>query len=143
MATKTKPEPGSINIKFAQRLAYALRQMPENRARKLGTCVELEAIATKGLRQLVELAGKLAVDPRWLALGTGSRAGYAAVHQARRWKRQYDLPNRGAEIEPLLELLLTTPEPDRYPGTCRYCGCGDCEWVDPAHTICSTCLHEE
>lgn len=102
------------------------------------------------LPDLVWLAGVYEVDPRWLATGTPSPAGAASVAVLERaWKRAGTRRMGGDDREELVALLLTTPEPDKGAGMCRYCrctdafGCGECYWLDAAATICSTCLEPE
>ncbi len=79
-------------------------------------------------------AEKLSVDPRWLITSRLSPAAAAALVHA------------DATVK---WLLKTIPQPEGLSGVCRYCGCtdehgcGDCEWVDKGHTICSACLDAE
>ena len=111
----------------------------------LGTSIALAAVRNRIGQEpayVVAAAIELKVDPRWLATGETSRAGKAAI--------QFCRSTVGfAKDDELLPMLAMMPEPDLGAGICRYClctdehGCGDCYWVDPASTICSSCLQTE
>lgn len=94
----------------------------------------------------VLIAEALGVDPRWLLLGLPSAAGGAALGLALASKNFF---LSGPQRRALTSFCAAIPEPDKGAGVCRYClctdelGCGDCTWVDEAHTICSACLEPE
>jgi hypothetical protein len=115
----------------------------------LATPAEFERIWDGTLADLVALAEVYRVDPRWLALGIVSPAGASALFTLDRAWKQKRLLMGATDRQTIVELLASTPEPDKGAGVCRYClcsdecGCGDCYWLDAAATICSSCLEPE
>lgn len=127
---------------FNDRLRQAMTFHKEGFALKHAPLIV--AARNEELAAYVKLAEKLLVDVRWLATGEESQAGLAAASRIRLWPHfahlcEYD--QRAA-----IACLKLTPQPSLAPGECRYCGCtdehgcGDCQWVDKAATICSACL---
>jgi hypothetical protein len=134
----------AASVAFGQRLDRALAYHPIVFKTKHATLV----VQTKNgdLTALVKLAEKMCVDPRWLAIGEESPAAAMAMQRGRMWLGSRDLSEKS--FRELLETLALAPHASTSPGLCRYCactdehGCGDCTWVDSAHTICSACLVE-
>ena len=106
-------------------------------------------LSLKQMQELVKLAEKLGCDPRWLAVGQPSAAALAAIGALDRGRARR-LILSVEHVRAAVEILQLMPQPDcGFAGTCRYCfctdeqGCGDCQWVDAACTICSSCLVDE
>jgi hypothetical protein len=93
------------------------------------------------------VAQRLGVDPCWLITGAPSPAAAAAMKHVADYAKLHTFPP--AKDPELSWLLETIPQPRETPGVCCYCGCteadgcGDCGWLDGAHTICSSCLDPE
>lgn len=91
--------------------------------------------------ELLRAAEQLGVDPRWLATGEYSPAGEAAA--------KILIDSGYVAGDEAISVARMTPQPEGFPGVCRYCGCtdecgcGDCTWIDEACTICSACLEEQ
>lgn len=140
--TRTATQSGK-RLAYEERLARALAWKPKAFALKHA---QLIVEARSGGAGLVKLAEKLAVDPRWLATAERSAASYEATKRLQLCPALRELPE--ATARQLIDALELIPEAAPYPSVCRYCGCtdehgcGDCTWVDRAHTICSSCLEE-
>lgn len=101
-------------------------------------------------RDICRLAFVLCVDPRWLAIGTPSPAGAAAVDYLKSLRKKSLTvfeklsPKEFAEA---CATLLLTPQPETGFPECRYCHCTEgaacpegCAWADADYTICTACL---